>query len=267
MDDKPLLDRPANPLCTRCGLCCIMLSAHVTEDEASVIAEENGLDTKKFCHKEAKGEGPNVGKLVLNMPCRFLLGRPTSHTGCRIYAKTRPSVCETYLCRVAMQYKTGVFSLEQAHQVLKKAFATGDAGLFNWIGLKGETALRSSMVIKPLREEAAKMVTEFGENGHIGILDERAVGDILIAKAITPTYLVHSDMAHLELNLLLNFFDKGTHELKDVVPQHLVDKMTEEERELAFNVYDGLLKKLRGLFKTTDELKEEKTCAEEPSVS
>ena len=255
-DGKPLLDRPANPLCTQCGLCCVMLSAAVTEEEADVISEENGLAKEKFCHVEQKGEGPNAGRLVLNMPCRFLLGRPTSHTACRIYGddKTRPSVCETYLCRVAMQYKTGVLELEPARKILRDAFVSGKASLFNWIGLTGEKELQSSAVIGPLRQEASRMVEEYGDEGKLGVLDEREVGDILIAKNVTPVYAIHSDLAHLELNLLLNFYDRGDHELKDVIPQRVLDQLGERDKEVAMMVYSGILGRLRSLFMTVPEM-------------
>ncbi len=254
-DGKPLLDRPANPLCTRCGLCCVMLSARVRKEEAEIISEENNLPQEKFCHIEKEGEGPNVGELVLNMPCKFLLGRPSDYTGCRIYSRTRPSVCETYLCRVAMQYKTGVLDLGEAVHKLRETFAEGRPALFNWMGLKGEVALQQSAIIKPLREEAALMVKEFGEEGRLGTLDTEEVGNILIAKHVTPTYLVHSDFAHLELNLLLNFFDRGDHELNDIIPQNVINRWAPEEQKLAMYVYTGLLAKIRSLFSTTTELK------------
>lgn len=254
-DGKPLLSRPANPLCVRCGLCCVMLSARVTEEEAEIISEENSIPKEKFCRIEEEGEGPNVGKLVLSMPCRFLLGKPSDYTGCRIYGKTRPAVCETYLCRIAMQYQTGVLDLDEAAKLLREAFVSGKPSLFNWMGLKGELELQNSAIIGPMREEAAKMIEECGEDGKLGVLTEQEVGDILIAKRITKMYFLHSDLAHLELNLLLSFYDRGDHELTDVIPNHIVDRMNEGERELAMFVYTGLLAKLRSLYCTAVEMK------------
>lgn len=253
-DGKPLLNRPANPLCTRCGLCCVMLSAQVHEDEAEIISEENSLPKEKFCHIEKQGEGPHADKLVLNMPCKFLLGRPMDYTGCRIYGKTRPAVCKTYLCRTAMQYSTGILDLEEALQRLREAFTRGNPALFNWAGLEGEVALQQSAVIGPLRNEATRMVEEYGDEGKLGVLNEGEVGDILIAKSVTPVYAIRSDLAHLELNLLLNFFDQGGHELKDILPQSVLDEMGKRDKEVAMTVYSGVLRRLRSLFATVSEI-------------
>jgi len=253
-DGKPLLDRPANPLCTRCGLCCVMLSVQVSSENREIIAEENNIPQKKFCHTEPTGTGPNPGEEVLTMPCRFLLGRPMDYVSCRIYGKTRPDVCPTYLCRIAIQYKLGIVELNEGLRLLDKAYRTGQVSIFNWWDREGDKELQQSMLMAPLREEATEMVENYGVDGLLGELDEEEVGDILIAKSLTPAYLVHSDFAHLELNLLLAFFDRGDHELKDVIPESLIRSWTSKERQVAMVVYTGLLWKLRSLFKTREEI-------------
>lgn len=254
-DCKPLLNRDPSVACRRCGMCCIGLSARISPETAKIISEENDIPKDKFCRIEKEGEGPNPNELVLSLPCRFLLGRPMSHVACRLYKKTRPDVCAPYLCRPAIQYKLGVIELDEALHILNRAYTTGDVGIFNWSGKTGEKELQQAVVMAPLREEAAKMVEDYGDDGRLGVLSEEEVGDILIAKSLTPAYIIPSDFAHLELNLLLSFFDRGDHELKDVIPQDVLKRWSAREERVAMEVYNGVMRKLRSLFKTVDEMK------------
>ena len=249
-----LLNRDVGPLCLRCGLCCTMLSAKVSEEKAETISEENNIPKEKFCHIEEEGTGPNPGELVLHMPCKFLAGRPADYVRCLIYKKTRPDVCGVYLCRIALQYKNGLVELEEAVSIIRKAYFENKPGLFNWIGLLGEKELQQSVVIPPTREYAKDFVEKFGEDGKLGGLDAYEVGNIFIAEKVTPTYLIHSDFAHLELNLLLSFFDQGIQELSDVLPQSVIDQLNPEAKELALVIYTAMLTKLRSLYFTEDEI-------------
>lgn len=130
--DGVVLDRDCSELCIRCGLCCVVLSAAVKPEEVERLAEWSGrLPTEIAMVEERKFEGE--GKLVLKRPCIFLLGKPGDYVSCRAYQMDRPDVCGDYLCKLAIRYKAGICTLNEALFLLRASVkGCGNLGLFNW---------------------------------------------------------------------------------------------------------------------------------------
>jgi hypothetical protein len=127
-----VLDRDCSPLCTRCGLCCVVLSAEVKPSEVEMMANWSGrLPTEIAMVEERPFAGQ--GKLVFKRPCIFLMGKPTEYVSCRAYQTERPEVCGAYLCKLAIRYKAGACSLNEALFILRASVTSkGDIGMFNW---------------------------------------------------------------------------------------------------------------------------------------
>jgi len=126
------LDRDVGVLCTQCGLCCVVLSAQVKPSEVESLANWSGKLPRDIARIE-EAPYPCEGRIVLHRPCVFLLGKPTEYVRCRAYDTKRPAVCESYLCKLAIRYKAGLCTLNEALFVLRASVsAYGDLGMFNW---------------------------------------------------------------------------------------------------------------------------------------
>lgn len=126
------LDRDAGSLCTQCGLCCVVLSAEAKPSEVEHLANWSGKLPRDIAMIE-EAPYPCEGRIVLHRPCVFLLGKPTEYVRCRAYDTKRPAVCESYLCKLAIRYKAGLCTLNEALFILRASItAYGDLGMFNW---------------------------------------------------------------------------------------------------------------------------------------
>jgi hypothetical protein len=224
-------------------LCCVLLSAHITEEEADRFCEEQELKRENFCHIEEKG--PNEGELVINMPCRRLLGRPASHVSCQAYGSYRPAVCGSYLCRVAVQYKAGLLTLKEALKEIRKAYRTGRVSYFNWVQTDEEGMLQRASLIPALLERAREIYSGF-EDPNLELED---VENVFVAEAFTPIFNPASPMAHFQLNMLLDIFDRGELEITDLLDAHVLRSVLEEDRKFVEAVALEVVKKIRSLFR------------------
>ena len=170
--DGPL--RQANELCVQCGICCVVLRASCTKEEADIICPEN---PSLFAEPNPEQkEGP----LLIKFPCRYLRGRAMRSCFCTIYGKVRPKVCVGYYCRVAALYRQHELDLEQALGQLRKAYETRDASLFNWGGDELDALVARRQAAWELADELRK------ENVDEALIDYR------IAASLSPDYQFRS---------------------------------------------------------------------------
>lgn len=161
-----VLDRDCSELCIRCGLCCVVLSAEVKPEEVERLAVWSGkLPTDIAMVEERRFEGE--GKMVLHRPCIFLLGKPGEYVRCRAYGMDRPEVCGAYLCKLAIRYKSGICTLNEALFLLRASITKhGNLGMFNWSsdteedGNAGDAKLASLV----LAQRALRMLNKEGGN-------------------------------------------------------------------------------------------------------
>lgn len=243
-DIRNIKQRDPGKLCTTCGLCCIMLSAKIEEEEADRFCKEQGLKKENFCHRAEGEHDPNKGDLVITMPCRRLAGRPTAYVRCRAYNQYRPEVCGAYLCRVAMQYKAGFLEFDEAHAELKKAFVTGNVGYFNWTQVEAEGRLLQASVIPALLDQAKEAYKTI-KNPTVSCED---MENIYVADAFTPVFIPSSHTEHLKLNMIFDIFDRAELELTDIIAPIHLEGLTEREIELAERIGMLVVSKFRSMF-------------------
>jgi len=254
-EQRTVLDLPHNnpsDICTKCGLCCLMLCAKVEEEEAHKFISEakrmniypQDITFEQFCTLQT--QKPYEGEYTINMPCRYLQGSILKYTGCRAYHIDRPKVCGNYLCKVAVEYKIGRISIDQALFSLRSAFMNGSVSVFNWSydlkvfgGYEDRISLlsRVSDLVKELRSS--------------GVAEE--VIEFAVASQITPTYLPSSDVTRTLFDMHMFNVDRGDYDLKLYVPE-LVGRLNEVEEKIALNVVKAVLSDLRKLFIRGDEV-------------
>lgn len=150
-DSGTVIDRDTSPLCMRCGLCCVVLSALVEPHEVEKLAKWSGKRPQDIAMVE-KVSIPGEGGLALLRPCTFLLGKPTEYVQCRAYTAERPAVCGTYLCKLAVRYKAGVTTLNEALFILRASVTKeGDIGMFNWMPDEQNSDLHIAAVLAARR--------------------------------------------------------------------------------------------------------------------
>jgi len=222
-----------------------MLSAEITEEETEVMCREQHMARDQFV--EIESVGPHKDGLVLKMPCTFLFGRPTSYVRCTAYTAFRPKVCRVYRCRIAVQYQIGEIECEEGLRLLRRAFTTGDASVFNWgADRASDTALITASIIPKLRDRAKELHEQTG--GKTGLSQEQ-LETLLIAEAATPTYEFSSDITRLYFQMLMNVFDRGDVDLEDVIPRAIVELYTVEEQLFAHEIVDTVLFYIRSHFR------------------
>lgn len=122
--DSPL--RQVNELCLKCGLCCVVLQASCSREEAERVCPQQPERFARPSDRLAEN------KLLISFPCMFLKGRVMHAVCCSAYEKGRPKVCESYLCRIAVRYRQYEIELEEAEQLLQQAYLSRDVTIFNW---------------------------------------------------------------------------------------------------------------------------------------
>lgn len=185
---SPLEITPKDPstLCIRCGLCCVMLAAKVEEEEVQPFldtARIEGLgnyEYEDFAYT-VKG-GPFKGETLINMPCKFLKGRILHYVNCAAYSIDRPKVCGGYLCKIAIKYKIGLISLEEAAFALRSAFDLGDLSIFNWTHDDVEEEERLQLFSEVAR--ASQFLRDQGRS--------QEEIDLIVLSRMTPSYIVKS---------------------------------------------------------------------------
>jgi len=249
MDLTQIEPRPASELCVRCGVCCVVLKAYCTPDEATALAQHADVALARIV------EPPRDGNCLMKFPCTFLRGRVMSHVACSVYGGPRPPVCGSYLCKMAINYVTRKISLEDAIHALNYAFLRGDFGVFNWTGADREVSiyLRGRIV-----KEAAAMRAE-------GI--PQAVIDYRAAAGVTPHYFIPTEVDH---DLISMHFFSHDHRMKlldaagsesdriDVMKaglglyfeSELIESLPDDGIRIAATAMTAVLNELRGLVVT-----------------
>lgn len=181
--------RSTSELCVRCGLCCVVLRASCTEEEARRVCPDNPL---QFAEPDETMED---GKWLMRFPCMYLKGRVLGAVFCSIYDKERPSVCGSYLCRIAMLYSQGQIELEPALKQLKVAFWTSDVTVFNWAGFEGEQAIMR-------RQAVCRIAGQLRKEG----ASQPGV-DLYLADQLTPGYWPSTPLEHGLFSMHFMSFD------------------------------------------------------------
>lgn len=187
--------RDTSELCVRCGVCCVVLKAYCTPEEAEATAAHGGVDVRRFVK-----ERPNdSGDVLMHFPCTFLRGRVMSHVACAVYDGPRPPVCGSYLCKIAINYTTQRISLVDAIHALNIAFMKGDYSIFNWTGQDREVSIY-------LRGRIVKASAVLRKQGV-----PQAVIDYSAAAGVTPRYFIPTDIDH---DLLSMHFFSHDHRMR-----------------------------------------------------
>lgn len=236
-DEKSL--RSTSELCVRCGLCCVVLKAQCTPEEAELAAPDN----------PARFAGPDdyvaEGKLLMKFPCMYLRGRVLGGAFCAIYSKSRPKVCSSYLCRIAMLYSQGEVNLEDAFEQLKTAFWSGNVSIFNWCGEDGEQVILRRQAIWHLADTLRAQ----------GSSDMEV--NMWVANECTPTYWPRTPFEHSLFSMHFMSFDyrEGLEgkELEDAEQRALllyyepeeIEKMSKRDQAIARATVRHVLAQLR----------------------
>jgi Fe-S-cluster containining protein len=231
--------RSTSELCVRCGLCCAILNASCTPEEAEAA---NPGNPDRFARPD---ENVEKGKLRIRFPCMHLKGRTLGGVLCAVYDKQRPAVCVSYLCRIAMLYAQRGIELNQAMHQLRIAFWSGDVTIFNWCGEDGEEVLMQ-------RQAVWKLADKLREEGN----SEMGV-DFWVAQQSTPSYWPSTPLEHSLFSMhFLNFDHRRRLQgearveaydaaLKLYYEPEEIEFMSPGEREVASVTVDKVFEQLR----------------------
>lgn len=235
---QPLINesqKDVGKLCLRCGVCCFMLSARCTAEEAARIEEEHGIAVDRLTHIEALG--PNQGKRVLKVPCKLLQGKPLDHAFCKAYKGFRPEVCHSYFCKVAQRYSLGMLSYHEALFWLRTAMITGDVSIFNW----------TSSGDQDDRLMVASMVGNFADSlRKMGASQENI--NLAVAEKVTPRYFFRSAPDRLALEMHFSAFDRGDVDPTLFVPREKVESWDPPVRQFAVEMVRAVMETIRSYF-------------------
>lgn len=259
--DKNPIDLPRNnasDICCKCGLCCVALVAQVEEEEVDkLIAQSNAtgryprdVTTDQFC---SISDHPSYeGKLVMNFPCIFLKGSVLSYTRCGAYDLDRPSVCGSYLCKVAVRYKLGLISLGEAQFLLRSSFMTGDVSIFNWT--EGGADPESPDYRLNTLLSISRYIDQVKAAGIEG--DEL---ELAVAHHMTPEYVPESAVSRALLNMHLYAVDREDFKLELYVEPDVLGAWNEDNRSVAEHTMKAVLRDIRRLFYRTTRGDEDDT--------
>lgn len=238
-------------LCRQCGLCCVVLSARVDEDEVHRMVDQHNatgrhphdLTFDQMCYKD--DYPPYRGEFTMRFPCRMLKGHLLNYVACRAYDLDRPKVCRSYLCKIALSYKFGLISLPEAKFQLRASFLKADIGVFNWT--QGEATEFEGRIT---------LISQVAE--HVDLLKANDVPEEYwewsVAQFLTPEYVPSSSLARTMLNMHLANVDRDEFSLEVYDPELAKEDLSERERELVMRTVESVLRELRKLFIRADEL-------------
>ena len=221
-------------LCTRCGLCCIVLQAEILEKETDhflQIARQKGFGPR-FCDEFCKKED---GRFLIDMPCPFLEGKVLQRISCLVHSLSeRPSVCQGYLCKIAIKYQLGLITVEEGQKLLRASLILGDVGIFNWI--KVDPSEDIVVRARDMSEIAAALREQ-------GIDDELIT--LIVCSNMVPKYRINSSLSNIMLSMFLYntdrknidaqmFFD--TSAFSDSA-KHFADQITLKVMEQILNLF------------------------------
>jgi Fe-S-cluster containining protein len=240
--------RDASELCTRCGLCCILLNAKVYEEEIDPIYEYIRKNKKlnysisDFIYKENSQLDPKYQQLTINMPCCFLRGTPLNRTFCSVYSIVRPRVCKTYYCKVALRYKLHLIELEEGLEVLKLAYETNNVTLFNWIGTEvdpSEDLIRKAEIVNVCIEQLRE-----------ANFDDEQIKKVWVLLEHLPKYKASSIASELIFNYSLFNAEQKNVDLDFFIDPSIInrDKLNDREKNLIERATLSTVAKICSLF-------------------
>lgn len=248
-----------SPLCCRCGICCVVLSARVEEDEAKEFhrqAVESGLEPKEFGDVFTVEEiGPHQGDTVFRFPCKYLRGKPLDYVSCAGYSLDRPSVCRSYLCKIAIKYSLGLITIKEAQFTLRSSFLSGALDLFNWThpklddpdGIQQEIDEQKLIFYNHLNEQAQRMIDSGTPRDLVGMV---------VSAQITPVLDFKNAACHVLFNMHMAALDRDYIEPRVYVEADEVDSWPPEKKVFATQIVKHVLTELRDLFATKEELRQ-----------
>lgn len=198
-----LQSNDVSKLCVGCGICCFILNARVTKEEADKISGDNNVKFEDFAVLTDIGQVLYPDDYTIKVPCTFLLGKPLGKwTACRIHNKIRPAVCGSYLCKMAIRYQLGTISLGEARYWLRLAIQVKDLSIFNWIKDSQEAKILISSAVATRISQLRK------EN----VPDEQI--RMMVASLVTPNYTIRSPLDDLTLCMHFATHDRGDNDPK-----------------------------------------------------
>lgn len=230
------LDRDASALCTRCGVCCFMLSAVVTPDEIHKLCKWSGDLPTEITHIEE--HGPNKGLLVFNRPCKYLLGKPLKYVRCRAYGTDRPAVCGSYLCKLAIQYKVGLCTRSEALFLLREAFLRGDPTIFNWS--EDQDDPEQKLMMQSAANRARSALRDRGV--------EEPMIDVMITGALLPQYILPTRAHEIGLRAHLFMSDQDEVNIHLLYEPEELETMSPEELAIALETQRRYMRVIREMF-------------------
>ncbi len=152
-------------ICISCGFCCDRTLFDVARLTASdelwgkLVDRETEIDGKRF----------------MRLPC------PYFDSKCTIYDKNKPAVCSSFKCKVLKDSINGVFTKQEALDIIKEAKKTRDELVKEYRLLKGpEKTFREIFV-------DAHKNPEFEKNKELRLIKMKAdLLDILLTKYFKP---------------------------------------------------------------------------------
>lgn len=244
-------------LCRKCGICCVVLSAKVDDAEAKEFHQQAlnaGFGPQDFGDVFAIEElGPHTGDLVFRFPCPYLRGKPLDFVSCAGYSLDRPSVCRSYLCKIAIKYSLGLITIEEAQFTLRSSFLSGALDLFNWThcrsddpeSVEQEIEEQKLIFYNHLNEQAQRMLDEGTPRDLVGMV---------VSSQITPVLDFKNAACHVLFNMHMQALDRDYIEPKVYVEEEIVDGWTPEKKVFATQIIKHVLTELRDLFATKSEL-------------
>jgi len=106
----PVITDPAQSLCVQCGLCCdgtIFEHARVFPEDDLTQLEADGFIL--LTAAERRG---------FALPCHHQQGRV-----CTVYQQWRPTICQTFRCRLLRRFEAGELSWEEARARIERTVA------------------------------------------------------------------------------------------------------------------------------------------------
>lgn len=222
--------RDTSELCVRCGLCCCVLRAHCSEKDARDLAQTMGVDVRRFAAPPKEDSehllGPDGVTIIrdtqdeplwlMYFPCIFLRGRPMKAVGCAAYSVVdgttgerrdpRPLVCRSYLCKIAIMYRLGEVTLDDALRLLRVSFDQGDVTIFNWCGSPRDITISR---LADVQDQIQGMRQEGMEEPWV---------DFYAASRLTPRWYPRSEPEHDLLSIHFEVFRQ-----KGVILEHFAD--------------------------------------------
>jgi len=236
-------------ICSYCGICCRILIAHVSEEEAGRMCREHGIAPGVFSEPGGSSLADTAAAARgrshrIIMPCYFQQ-MVDGRSRCTVHEAYRPAVCTGYLCRVAIEYDQGLLPLEDARLLLRVSGTHHAGALFNWTGDPEESRLLQRVIISRLDGWAETVVKE-SEAFH-GVSKEQLAGVMALeVSGAQDRYDFTSPLLPLVLTRLFEQARTGSLDLRtffteeELEDEHRNEYWKEAARSTMYHVIESL---------------------------